>query len=283
MKRQGGDMNKNYHAIVKKMLSLGLSVCVLQGVVLCQSQPCAAAAISDDALYDAAQSWSRSDYSLMASTQSGTGTLAEILPSVTSKGAPEVTKATDADGEDITDVLVVTPYSERDDMSGTKKDTIERAYKAVNLGDIAKRINDGIQNGTVTLPESWGGQSPEFNEDNISVTDVFYIHEKDDSGVVKLGAHVTMKTTVSDNALVTIFYYNGSEWVQVPSTRDGAYVTFQVDAFGPYMVVTNTVAENTAEVTEAVEETNTAEAAESAGTTDTAVKNTIPTSPQTGE
>lgn len=149
-----------------------------------------------------------------------------FVPSITSKGAPEVEKAVDKGGNDVTDRLVITPYSDRDELNDKKKNNFENGYDSVDLKEIAKQIDKKVD------PE------------NLSVTDLFYVHEENDSGTIELGVQVTIKYDASPKRIVEVFYFDGSKWVKVEAVNNGdGTVTFVVNAYGPYMIVTNTVKE----------------------------------------
>lgn len=149
-----------------------------------------------------------------------------FVPSISSKGAPDVVEATDKNGKDVTDKLIITPYSQREELSNNKKELFEKGFENVDIKDLASKIDKKVD------PEK------------LAVTDVFYVHEKNDSGSIELGTKVTITYNVSPNRFVQIFYFDGKKWVPVETTVNGdGTITFQVDAFGPYLILTNTVNE----------------------------------------
>lgn len=167
-----------------------------------------------------------------------------FVPSITSKGAPNVLTATDADGTDVSDKLLVTPFSKKDCLTEKKQKRFEEAYDSVDEKDLAQKINEGLSKGDVAVPERWEDGDIQIKSENLSVTDIFYVHEKNDSQTIKLGVELVIESNIPENQMVAILYYGENGWGVVPCTRDeDGNIHFTVMDFGPYMVVTNTVVE----------------------------------------
>lgn len=167
-----------------------------------------------------------------------------FVPSISSKGAPDVVEAVDAGGKDVSDKLVVTPYSKKEDLSEKKKDRLEKAFDDVKEKDLAEKINRALKDGAVAVPERWGNGAVTLDGEELSVTDIFYIHEKNDSDIIQLGVEMVITTNIPENQMVVVMYYGENGWEVVPCKRDSdGNVRFMVEHFGPYMIVTNTVVE----------------------------------------
>lgn len=200
------------------------------------------------------------------------------LPSVTPQ-KPVITEATDANGNDVTDLLVVTPYVERGEMQDYKVEHFEVAYGEMSWEMIAEVLEDTL--------------TPEMNYRNLMVERLFYIHERDDMGIVELPATVKLATNIPKNQYceVITFWEDSSitpfspnqrmapaptgihAWQWIPSVNNGdGTITVEVDHYGPYATVFYRVQENP-----------TTPDTPGAGGAEGGDSQKIPHSPQTGE
>lgn len=156
----------------------------------------------------------------------------EYVPSVTPENAT-VVEATDANGNDVTDLLVITAYVNREEMQDYKVGQFDAAYEELTWDMIGVVLADTL--------------TPEMSHRNLMVERLFYVHEKDDSGIIQLPVTVTFTTKIAKNQYCQVItYWNGiaraangmHEWKRIPSTNNGdGTISVLVDHYGPYATV----------------------------------------------
>lgn len=160
----------------------------------------------------------------------------DFIPSVTPQ-RPVIVEAIDADGKDVTDVLVITPYTLRQEMQDYKIDHFEEAYQELTWDMIGRVLAD-------TLTE-------DMNPRNLTIERLFYVHEAEDRGIVKLPVTLRFTTTLSAHEYCEIITYFESpdssdatrtqgvhQWYRIPSINNGdGTITVFVDHYGPYAIV----------------------------------------------
>lgn len=163
----------------------------------------------------------------------------DYVPSVTPENAT-VVEATDAEGNDVTDLLVITAYVNREEMQDYKVELFDSAYNELTWDMIGEVLADTL--------------TPEMSHKNLMIERLFYVHEKGDSGIVQLPVTVTFTTNITRNQYCEVItYWDGSaraangmhQWKRIPSVNNGdGTITILADHYGPYATVFYRVKEN---------------------------------------
>lgn len=178
---------------------------------------------------------------------------------------PTIVEGEDADGNDLTsppysDILVITPYSSKEEMrQGYKIDNFDIALSELTWEAAEFALADYM--------------TPDMNPRNLTAVTIFYLHEKDDSKLVKLPARIRIATTLKKSDFVQLLAFrtrarvsamdtdwpeeweeweegdpdhSGYVWLRIPSTlyEDGT-LEFIGDQFGSYAIITYRTQENT--------------------------------------
>lgn len=220
-------------------------------------------------------------------------------PSPSRPGDNQIVEGSDSNGNDLTDPnlsdrLVLTPYS--------KKDELPQEYKSTNF-DYA------MQNLTWDAAELalHDYLTPDMNTRWLTAVSVFYAHEHGDSGYIQLPATVRIATSLKYGAYCQVIRYSPKwafasaakqeephivllrnftplsdtvpdhsdyQWVRVPSElhEDGT-LSLTIDQYGSYAIITYVVQEEPTAPTNPSQPTSPS----------TPTKPGVPESPQTGE
>ncbi len=144
---------------------------------------------------------------------------APVVEDVQAEGVPEGTEFT----------LVVTPYTERGDLTEEQKNALVDAY------DEIKQAEDL----TVLTPElAELVQEQDLNSENLAVSDLFDITPNTDEHgqvTVKLGSEYLQN-------FVALLHKKDNNWDVVDSAKvvNGDSITFSVDDFSPFAIVVET-------------------------------------------
>lgn len=176
-----------------------------------------------------------------------------FTPSVEYKGAPDILEAVDAEGNSVLPQIIVTPYSRRSTLPSHHREVFIRAYGKVNTDEMYQMLKDGGyrmpgQSRVAPMPLAVGGMRAAGQKtETLVVTDLFYVHEKDDMGMIQPPVTVTYDTHLPAHAYVQVFEFVAEKWRPVASTlNDDGTVTTKVNQWGPYAIVTDTYKESSA-------------------------------------
>ncbi len=127
----------------------------------------------------------------------------------------------DCDGK-----LVLTPYSERQSLTGEALTVFEGAYEQIKDSKDLTKLFPGVK-----IPEGMAG---------LAVGDLFYV---DYSGCDDHDSHnpftATIKPEISDNIAGVYVQVNG-EWIAVEYKINGGELEITSDYYGPYAIVVGT-------------------------------------------
>lgn len=148
--------------------------------------------------------------------------------------APELIKA-ENESEDCEAKLIITAYSDRDELSEEARKNIETAYSEIVGTQDLSSLNDAIKN----IAKKLG-----LNTTDLAVSDMFDISATDCNGHEDHGNFdITLKAETLDNFVCLLHYYNG-EWRIVDNakvTNNGEHLEFDEDEFSPFAIVVSTV------------------------------------------
>lgn len=161
-----------------------------------------------------------------------------FVSSPSSNKAPEVIEFDPAD-EDCTARLVITPYSEKDELTGAILQLFEKAYASIiDAKDISK-LNEELAK---------LASSMKIKGENLAVSDLFDIHV---TGCDYHDEHVDFDITLKADTLkrfVGLLHMNkDGKWELVKDARvthDGDHLEFSVDSFSPFAIVVDTTDTN---------------------------------------
>lgn len=158
---------------------------------------------------------------------------AKFVPSIEQKGSPEVIEAIDAEGNDVTSWIVVTPYSKRNTLDSEKRSVFMESYQKAD----SRLFYD--------LLKASGASLPVHDASELVVTDLFNVHEFEDRGLVSLPVTLTLDTQLPARGFVAVFEYVNGRWQLIPAAihADGS-MTITVNQWGPFAIVTNLKQEN---------------------------------------
>ena len=173
---------------------------------------------------------------MMSMTLTAFAATGGFVSSPSGNPAPEKVEFKPAD-EDCTATLVITPYSEKQELSEAIKTMMETAYTAIKgstdistlSADLAKIAKDAKIKGT-----------------DLAVSDLFDIHV---TGCDYHDGHTDFDIVLSADSLknfVALLHMNkNGEWEVVEDAKvikNGEHLAFSVDSFSPFAVVVNTKA-----------------------------------------
>lgn len=148
--------------------------------------------------------------------------------------APELIKA-ENESEDCEAKLIITAYSDRDELSEEARKNIEDAYSDIVGTQDLSSLNDAIKN----IAKKLG-----LNTTDLAVSDMFDISATECNGHEDHGHFdITLKAETLDNFVCLLHYYNG-EWRVVDNakvTNNGEHLEFDEDEFSPFAIVVSTV------------------------------------------
>lgn len=134
--------------------------------------------------------------------------LATFTPSVENKGAPEIVSATLADGTDVKDSILVTPYARRGTAIDTIKQSLEDAHKDVQ--------NAGTMDKLIAEVNTWlAAKHAGVKAEDLLASDLFDVSYVDASGNVAAldqPVTITFKLTVPVDNVLLVLHKNSSGW-----------------------------------------------------------------------
>lgn len=144
--------------------------------------------------------------------------------------APELV-AGENESEDCVSQLIVTAYSDRDELSEEDRREIEGAYAEImGTRDLAT-LTETVK----TVAEAQGVAT-----DDLAVSDLFDIDNTYCEGHEEHGAfHITLKAETLENFVCLLHLHDGV-WHVVEGARvteDGRHLTFDADKFSPFAIV----------------------------------------------
>ena len=143
-----------------------------------------------------------------------------FVNSVANAGAPELVSAKDVNGTDVTSWIKITPYNERNTLSGGSRKNIEKAFKDLrqtkDLAGICKEL------------ESAAGDKM------IAVSDLFDVSASED---VSFSVSLVLKDSKLDNFVGLVFYQDDGSWKWVDATVEGKNLNFTAESQGAYAVI----------------------------------------------
>lgn len=153
-----------------------------------------------------------------------------FTPSVSSKPAPEVSEATDANGNAVT--VKVTAVAKKSKLSTEAKAALETAYKELKSTSIASIVpNNGVQ---AILDKQYSNVAAK----DMVVSDVMDISAKGATGPVSITVDLGVKRKA---AVVTLHKgANGWEALETKNNGDGTVTfTFTASDFSPFAFLTS--------------------------------------------
>ncbi len=139
--------------------------------------------------------------------------------------------------DDCEATVVITPYSERDDLPEDSRLLMGQAYEHIVNNPNLSKLNPEL---------SKVADEKNIDVTKLSVSDLFDIdltHCDDHDGHGNLS--ITLKPDTLKN-FVALMYFNGEEWVIVEDAKvDGEHLLFSTNVSGPYAIVVNTGAAST--------------------------------------
>ena len=144
---------------------------------------------------------------------------ANFVSSVANAGAPALAGATDADGNDASSSIVITPYDEKDSLPEDLQKSMDEAYDAISNADDLAALNDELKSAA--------------GDNSIAVSDLFDIRPV---GEVKFPVTVELENDNVDSFVALVHYVDGGfEWVDT-EVKDGK-ISFKADSLSPFAVI----------------------------------------------
>lgn len=148
----------------------------------------------------------------------------ELVSSVENAGAPEIVSAVDANGNDLTAKIVITPYDERESLAEDVLAVLEKAYDVLKEAEDLTALND-------SLKELAG-------EKAIAAGELFDISAVEE---IEFPVTITLKAENLEN-FVALLHFVDEEFVVVEEPEVDAEegtVVFTVDSLSPFAVIVN--------------------------------------------
>lgn len=171
--------------------------------------------------------------SMTLTTFAATGS---FVSSPSGNAAPGQVEFKPAD-EDCTATLVITPYSEKNELTAAIKTMMEKAYNDIKGTEDLTTLN-------ATLAKL--AKDLKIEGSDLAVSDLFDIHV---TGCDYHDGHTDFDIVLSADSLknfVALLHMNkNGEWEVVDGAKviaNGEHLSFSVDAFSPFAVVVNTAA-----------------------------------------
>ena len=163
--------------------------------------------------------------------------------SPSAKPAPEIEGKNES--EDCEAMLIITAYTDRQDLSTKARMAIEDAYKEIEETEDISKINNGeIEAAVKALAASYG-----IKTSDLAVSELFDIsstHCGDHEGHGHFD--ITLKPEDLENFVCLLHFYNG-EWRIVDNakvTNNGTHIEFDEKEFSPFAIVVSKVDLNNA-------------------------------------
>ena len=136
----------------------------------------------------------------------------------------------DNESEDCEAELIITSYADRDKLSDTAKDNLEKAYEIIKKTMDLIDLNSGLEDLADKL---------DVSASSLAVSDLFDIGVEEDTAH---NTHGKFTVTVSSETLkdfVSVMYLNDDKWELVDGAeidKDG-HLSFETDKVGAYAIV----------------------------------------------
>ncbi len=136
-------------------------------------------------------------------------------------GSPEIVEATQPDGSGSKDLIVLTPYSEREGLNEAKREAIEAAYESLDKAPKLAAVNDELLAAVA--------------DQGIAVSDLFDISEVDE-GSVQLPLSIKLK---DDNlgGFVALLQYVDGAWKWVDAEVEAEVLNFSAETLGDFAII----------------------------------------------
>ena len=156
-----------------------------------------------------------------------------FVQSPSSNQAPELI-AGENEAEDCVSQIIITSFSDREDLSEEHRTKLEEAYEAIMESAVLSELNEELE----AIADEHGVEPSDF-----SVSDMFDISSTDcDSHDEHGHFDIVLKADTLKNFVCLLHYYGG-EWHIVPDakvTGNGEHLEFTADEFSPFAIVVNT-------------------------------------------
>lgn len=154
-----------------------------------------------------------------------------FMDSPSGKPAPEVVEF-DSDSDDCTAELVVTPYSERDELPDDKEKLLEDAYDDIVGTDDLTELNDDLKE---------LAKDKDIDGEDLAVSDLFNLHDEgcDENHDEHSPFDVVLEADTLNNFVGLLYMDEDGKWHLVKGAEvvNGNHLKFVTDAFGPFAIV----------------------------------------------
>ena len=141
-----------------------------------------------------------------------------FVNSVENAGTPEIEAVVDSEGNDVSALVKIVPYSQIDTLVEDDQAAMNAAYDSLNAGKLADINAD--------LAAAAGDKS-------IAVSDFFFLTSDED---VSFPLKVTLRNSNLADFVSLLQYVDGA-WNWIDAEVDGDALTFSIDAFGPFSII----------------------------------------------
>ncbi|MBQ6402969.1 MAG: LPXTG cell wall anchor domain-containing protein [Oscillospiraceae bacterium] len=142
-----------------------------------------------------------------------------FINSVANAGAPELSSAKDANGNDASGIIVITPYIDREKLDDSKKENLEKAFDSLRKAPELAGVN-------AELKEAAGDKS-------VAASDLFDISATQE---VSFPVGIVMKDEFLDDFVALLHYVDG-EWTWVDAEVKDNELSYSIDELGAYAII----------------------------------------------
>ena len=158
---------------------------------------------------------------------------AGFVSSPSGNPAPDLIEGSN-ESEDCEADLIITPYSDRDDLDEKERENIEKAYDIISSSDDLTKLNEDLKK----LAEDM-----DIKGSNLAISDLFNIGMTDCD---THGDHGKFNITLDAETLknfVGLLRFDGENWHLVKDAKIvNGQLVFSADALGNFAIVVNTAA-----------------------------------------
>lgn len=152
-----------------------------------------------------------------------------FVSSPTGQSAPELIGAENSD-EDCQGEVIITPYSEKDDLNDDHENDMDDAYDSIvnsdNLSDLNSDLKDAADKAGV-------------KDGNLAVSDLFHVDFDCDEHEGHGEFSITIKPETLKN-FVGLMYYDGEKWVYIDDAKvNGDHLNFSLKNPAPVAIFVN--------------------------------------------
>ena len=159
-----------------------------------------------------------------------------FVNSVSGNPAPEIIEA-ENDNENCTAVLVITPYSERKNLTDTLRTLLEDAYSDIVNADKVTDLADKLQK---------IAEDNDLTPEDLVVSDLFDIHYTDcEKHEGHYDFNIVIKAETLKNFVALIHMDHDGNWEVIENARltnGGTTLSFSIDDFSPFAIVVDPTA-----------------------------------------